>query len=299
MHPIDSPITYPPVSTEEVAFAIAIFVNAANRTISRIPRPPLSSRARRACDQAFLDLVPRSSSRNETTSPGQASLYEAFKVLWEQFEGDNQQTAVCARILAFHFLMERTRGSVIEEWLMEHSEQPETVILDDAIVAAIASTTLSEDGSLQASQFRSAVSNHIQERSKTAHSLAVITRDLAAQLLTLESRASATENGDPAVSSQICQKLLHCLGPVEGRGAYRILLLRALVVAAKEEASLATVRIREDGTLEGAGDASIQAGQVLIARFVELQALFIGETLLLNLLRASWPGLSSVDDPAK
>ena len=34
------------------------------------------------------------------------SLYKAFRALWEQYEGDARQRSVCARVLAFYFLME-------------------------------------------------------------------------------------------------------------------------------------------------------------------------------------------------
>lgn len=290
---IESQITYPPVSAEEIAFAIAIFVNAANRTISPRHSSPHRSRARRACDQAFLDLVSRSSVQTQSATSEEAPLYEAFRTLWEQFEGDNQQASVCARILAFHFLMERTRGAVVEEWLKEHPETPETVVLDDAIVAAIANTALAADGSLLETEFLASVRNHVQERAEAEHSVSMVaTRDLAAQLLTLEAQAAAGGNGDLAVASQICQKLRLCLIAVVGREAYRTLLTRALTMATKEEASLASVRVREDGTLEGTEAGSAQAGQVLIARFVELQTTFVGEALLYNLLRELWPALS-------
>ena len=287
--PIESHNAYPPVSTGEIAFAIAIFVNAANRSISLVTSS-LSPRSLRACDQAFLNLVPRRSAQVQNGTSHEASLYEAFKVLWEQFEGDTHQTAVCARILAFHFLMERTSGSVVAEWLKEHPETPETVVLDDAIVSAIAGVSLALDGSLLESEFHDAVRRRAHEREKPEQLAAIgDTRGITARLFALEAQKA---DADLAVASLICKELSRFLMAVVGRSAYRILLARAIALGTQEEPSLAAVRVLEDGTLEGADRVSAQAGRVLIGRFIDLQTTFVGETLLYNLLRELWPGLS-------
>ncbi len=71
-----------------------------------------------------------------------AQVYTAFTTLCSYYDGDPLQAAVCARVLAFHFLMERTEGSVLSEWIQPHPEADQLVELHPAVIEAIATTRL-------------------------------------------------------------------------------------------------------------------------------------------------------------
>jgi hypothetical protein len=98
--------------------------------------------------------------QSRAARPFESTLHATFCVVWDQFEGDSCQRAVCARVLAFHLLMERTRGRMVEQWLTPSPESPETVVLDNAIVAAVGTAPLTEDGTLLEGPFVSAVRAH-------------------------------------------------------------------------------------------------------------------------------------------
>ena len=65
-----------------------------------------------------------------------------------------------------------------------------------------------------------------------------------------------------------------CLTAVIGKEAFRAFLMRALVLATREDARLVAIGVREDGTLEEAGGGSPHAGEVLINQLVKLQTNF-------------------------
>lgn len=146
------------MASDEIAYAVAVFVSAANKTLSPGIRSPLTSHAKRECEDLFMTLycaVPSQDPDGEGTQGG--SLYKAFRVLWEQYEGDACQRSVCARVLAFYFLMERTRGIVVQEWIRPCPDTPEAVVLDDAVIAAIGTVALGERGGLPENLFFSSV----------------------------------------------------------------------------------------------------------------------------------------------
>ena len=292
---------------------MAIFVNADNLAISPRFRSTLSPVAERERDQLFLDLLSaRRPAQAKAKKPPQASLYEAFLVVWEQFEGDSHQAAVSARILAFHFLMERTRGRVVEEWLRPSPESPQLVVLDDAVVAAVGSVPLRSDGALLEETFVVAVRTHLVGRSddgpipvdpvrisgnttlraqKPAYTR-FEHRNIAAQLLAHEAELTGISQSELAVSSQVCDKLRLPLSAIFGHKAFGILLSRALAMARCENEALVAVCVKEDGTLGGTWGASPEAGLILVANLISGPAILVGERLVRSMLRQVWPGLS-------
>ncbi len=56
-------------------------------------------------------------------------------------------------MLGFHLLAERTNGNVIKEWVTPDRDHPEIVLLDPAVIDAIASAHLTNDGQLSESSF--------------------------------------------------------------------------------------------------------------------------------------------------
>ena len=92
-------------------------------------------------------------------------------------------------------------------------------------------------------------------------------------------------------------KLRPHLVALMGNGGYRALVMRALVLVSVEVAWLRTVRVADDGTLDRIDEAATKPGEimqgrvVLMAQVLGLLIAFIGESLMLRLVREIWPRL--------
>ena len=130
------------VPPEEMGFALTLFVEAAN---SHISVPPTSGDVEDACDLLFdtlcADLRPAPSDGPFLAGQG-ASLNDAFRVLCSSYAEDPLQVSICARVLAFHLLMERTAGAFIAGWVRTIPESPQFVILHPAVIETMASVRL-------------------------------------------------------------------------------------------------------------------------------------------------------------
>ena len=229
------------MAPDEIAYAVAVFVSAANKTLSLRQRSSLTSHARRECEDLFITLYCTAPSQDfdaEGTQGG--SLYTAFRALWEQYEGDAGQRSVCARVLAFYFLMERTRGTVVEEWIRPCPETPEAVILDDAVIEAIGSVALGEGGGLPEDLFLLTVKTLEQKRAnrQDIHTenakppeivsllpvMAVpgsgsLIENLAGRLLAYEiARGDDLSKGEMSAAVAVCAKFQQWLTDVAGKG---------------------------------------------------------------------------------
>lgn len=313
------PITplYPSVATEEIAYAVAVFVSAANGTLFARQFSSPTSKAKRECEDLFITLYSAAASTEAEAEPTQeGSLYTSFRVLWEQYQGDARQSSICARVLAFYFLMERTRGTVVEQWLRPCPDAPEAVVLDKAVVAAIASVALGEGG-LQEDQFRSAVKDLAERRSdqevptdnatpaadtftdppvQAATQGSVITGNLAERPMAYEAAGKDFSEEKISAAIAVCEKLRQPLTALAGKEAFRALLTRALTLSKREAPALEGARVKEDGSLEGIDQAPIHAITILIRHLVRLPASVIGDTLTFRLLREVWPDLASFEE---
>ena len=126
-----------------MAFALTLFVEAANR---KLPPPVAPSQDDdEVCKYLYSILcagVPSLSATAHLEADHHTTLYTAFGTLCSYYDGDPLQAAVCARVLAFHFLMEGTAGAVLSEWLQPHPESIQLVELHPAVVEAIATIRL-------------------------------------------------------------------------------------------------------------------------------------------------------------
>ncbi len=141
---------------------MAVFVNAGNGAISTRLQTSLTAAAEWERDQRYWDLLPNTHTPAQDAPVQGVSLHQAFSVVWEQFEGHHQQVVVCARLLAFHFLMERTQGRAVENWLRPSPEGPATVILDDAVVTAVGCVFLREDGQMSENDLAESVRQQLR-----------------------------------------------------------------------------------------------------------------------------------------
>ncbi len=125
-----------------MAFALTIFVQAANQ---RIPLPISPGEVDEVCHHLFSILCADVDTPPTAGPPQpdfQTTLFVAFRTLCGHYDGDPLQAAVCARVLAFYFLMERSAGAVLADWVQPHPETPQFVGLHPAVVETIATVRL-------------------------------------------------------------------------------------------------------------------------------------------------------------
>ena len=103
---------------------------------------------------------------------------------------------------------------------------------------------------------------------------------------------------DPQVHEAVLvsEKLRTSLTRFAGIDGFVSLQRRALVLARVEDPSLQCVKIGKEGRLEGfeqlAADTSTGAGAAITAHLLGLLITFIGENLMLTLVREAWPDTS-------
>jgi hypothetical protein len=130
-------------------------------------------------------------------------------------------------------------------------------------------------------------------------------RDLAHRLLDYEVIAGNTFDPSGFATIRVYEKLRQSLSAFAGEAAFESLAFRALTQAKSEAPGLWAVQVAADGSLQGLGefesqididkDLAGEGGIVLIARFLVLLRIFLGEALTLSLLRSAWPS-ESFDD---
>ncbi len=126
-----------------MAFALTLFVEAANRRLAPAMTPHPHDND--VCKYLYLTLCADMPSLPAAEHPEPdhcPTLYTAFSTLCSHYDGDPLQATVCARVLAFHFLMERTAGAVLSKWMQPHPDTLQFVELHPAVIAAIATTRL-------------------------------------------------------------------------------------------------------------------------------------------------------------
>ena len=99
----------------------------------------------------------------------------------------------------------------------------------------------------------------------------------------------------------VVEKLGRPLIALIGIAGFRSLLARALTLASAQGSGLSTVQVEPNGSLAGFDDLGNQsqvaeAGAMLIAELLGLLITFIGESLMLSLVRNAWPDLPMFDD---
>lgn len=165
-----------PVPADEIAFAMSLFVAAAQRKIlpDKTPTTEAELLIGQEAQRVFVSLVPQKS----VPFPKAAaflgsSLSEAFLAVWQHYSADDRQASVCARVLGFHLLMERTEGAAVGRWLTPSSSDPETVLIHPAVIEAIASVPLLDEGRLPEELFIQTIGLHASSRSLGASSFGV------------------------------------------------------------------------------------------------------------------------------
>lgn len=119
-------------------------------------------------------------------------------------------------------------------------------------------------------------------------------RGLARQLLAREAQAPHfTSDVTPLAS--VVDALRRSLSTLAGVGGFRVLIGRALTLAAAQAHTLSVVRVEPDGSLSGLEPnihVDSEIGGVLVAHLLVLLSAFIGEGFMHHLLLEVWPDLS-------
>ena len=117
-------------------------------------------------------------------------------------------------------------------------------------------------------------------------------QNLARRLIALEA-ARDPSAGLVGTVGRACERLRVPLAKFVGVDGFRSLLSRALAMAKAEAPSLDTVQLRPDGSLEGFDGLKqtqdAEAGVIVLAQLLGLLVTFIGEPLMLRLVRDAWP----------
>jgi hypothetical protein len=274
----------PTVDPSEIAFAMAIFVAAAN---GRVHASDIGTSGFPLADQHvefFDDVVEseQSSSGALHTSSVDLPLSRAISVLWHHYNGDKRQRAIWSRVVAFQIMMVRSRSSSVEEWSRPYILDAGKAFLDPAVVHAVAAAPLVEFGEFNDPSFRAMV-EHFPLRASTATGLSTlhVRRELP-RFHTFEK----------------------IWGPVEsfsGRRALESLLSRALTASSSEFPWLGSAQLRPDGSLEGIGTtgqhvpsaAEAAAGEAAVVRsLIGLLRMILGEGVTVRLLESVCPGRS-------
>ena len=139
-------------------------------------------------------------------------------------------------------------------------------------------------------------------------------RDLAHRLVACEAVATKTTEPRKSATLRVYEKLRDGLSEFAGAAGFESIASRALALARTEAPSLNAVQVSSDGKLHGlghgpgefehqididkdrAGESLAGEGEIiLIARILGLLLLFLGEAIVLSLLRVTWPG-AAFDD---
>ena len=115
-----------------------------------------------------------------------------------------------------------------------------------------------------------------------------------------ETSGNVSSERETPATFLVVEKLRPNLAALMGKVGFRALLSRALALANPDVPWLRAVHVKVDGSFEGPDetgtqidpDAIFEGRVVLLAQLLGLLATFIGEDLMLRLVREIWPKLS-------
>lgn len=121
-------------------------------------------------------------------------------------------------------------------------------------------------------------------------------RALARRLLALEAASGSAGGAHQHEAVRVCQKLRFSLTRFAGADGFNSLLRRSLALARADVPSLQSITITPDGCLEGieqlasdVPDGATEASAAITAHLLGLLVTFVGEPLMLRLVRDAWP----------
>jgi hypothetical protein len=315
-----SHLEFSPIPSDEMGFAMALFASATSGRLSTKASDSSPRKPNRSCERLFMRLICSDDVAATSSKPivikNDLALYSVFRMLWEKYEGDERQASVCARVLAFHFLMERGAGGAIENWLKLSPVGPESVTPDSIVLQALARVRLLKDGLLDHDHFQNEIesitraSGHPNWQNQVSpthvgHSVSAVaelpvdnfpsgrseSRMLAERLLAFE----ASCGGDNTLAaSSVCRKLRGPLDALTGFRGFEYLAARAETLAKRDCRVSVSVIFEPDGSFQGLACEEAEAAAVFIGHLIGLPDRLIGKDLTLRLLQDVWPDVCSV-----
>jgi hypothetical protein len=269
------------VDASEMAFAMALFTAAAK---GRVHASDIGASGFPLADKQveFFDdwIESERSSGAFHASTVDMPLSRAISVLWHHYNGDKRQRAIWSRVVAFHAMTIRRRGSSVEEWLRPYILDAGRAFLDPAVVRAVAAAPLIEFGQFSDLSFRALV-EHFPVCAST------------------ETGLSPSHACQELPRFRIFEKIWAPVESFSGRRAFESLLSRALTASSSEFPWLNSAQLSPDGSLEGIGStgqpvpsaAQVAAAELAVVRsLVGLLRVILGEGVTVRLLERVCPG---------
>jgi hypothetical protein len=130
-------------------------------------------------------------------------------------------------------------------------------------------------------------------------------RDLTQRLLTYEADARGQNQPERSTTLRVYERLRHSLIELAGTAGFQALAARALTLAKSDAPSLIAMRVTAEGNLQGTTGTELpinldedrlhESRVIFISRLLGLLLIFLGESLMMNLIRDIWPD-AAVDD---
>lgn len=147
------------IEADEMGFAMALFVAAARGKV--LPPYYQSSGFTLSHDPGIsdplLDGARMTLGEENSQAFDEVPLACAVSVLWHHYEHNSFQQSICSRLVAFYSLMVRSKGMLLEPWMKDDDDDPESMALSPAIIMAVATAPLNENGQFKDSDFRDRV----------------------------------------------------------------------------------------------------------------------------------------------
>ncbi len=135
------------ISAHEVGFALALFLAIATGRLSNSQASTAESERDGRQIYTILILYEMKLVPQRSYSDNQGSLYRIFQDFWRYYDDCPQQASICARVLAFHLLMERTSGAAVLGWTTEGDDEA-TVFLHPAVIDAVGKVSMNRQNVL-------------------------------------------------------------------------------------------------------------------------------------------------------
>lgn len=125
-------------------------------------------------------------------------------------------------------------------------------------------------------------------------------RDFAERLIAYETKGNKSSETKTPAACLASEKLRPHLATLMGNIGFRALVSRVLVLGAADVPWLRAVHVKADGSFEGFEELVAQVDPneflegcvVLLSHLLGMLVAFIGEELMLRLVREAWPELS-------
>jgi hypothetical protein len=273
----------PAVDPPEMAFAMELFVAAAN---GRIHAPEIGISGFPLCEEPFELLDEDLASEDgpgatQVNSPESVHLSRAISVLWHHYKGDGRQRAIWSRVVAFNAMMVRGIGATAQRGTQAARESDRVSYLAPAVIHAVATAPLIEFGRFSILAFQELVEQFAAASAPT----------LGAAMPMLQTTSQF----------QRLERLWRPFESLSGKQAFRSLLSRALSASLPEYPWLSSVPLGPDGWNEGLSklgqppDATQTAAAELavVRSLVTMLQTIVGKSVTVHLIESLCPEVLS------